>query len=147
MIKQKNAYMFTLDAIIAIIILAVVAALLLSTTTGQEPTTYIDHAAQDVINVLSNTKVSDVCDLETKECPNYQALQPLLEHTTPNQQTSLLELIDENIIRGVSSAEDMTAATQELLSNIIDEQRFGVSLAYTPQESNDLIELYNTQNP
>lgn len=145
---NKQAYIFTLDAIIAIIILSIAAVLLLTQLPSQQQDYLLDHAGQDVINLLSHTQTSDLCDTQeaTCNCPKYPDLEELVCHEAIQERnTSILELIGAHVIQEGTQPQQINNTIHELIreTNLVDE-RFGFSLLYTDPESNDPIELHTS---
>ncbi|MFH0875902.1 MAG: hypothetical protein V1859_08240 [archaeon] len=89
---NKKAYFFIMDAAVAALIL-VIGYMLISTTSISKPAQFYNkHVADDLMNVLSNTKVNDLCGLP---CTN-SGLQNIFDNNNvKNTNNTLLELFGE----------------------------------------------------
>lgn len=143
---NKKAYIFTLDAIIAIIILSIAAVLLLTQLPSQQTDYLLDHAGQDVINVLSHTQTTDLCNTQEEDCdcPNHPRLTELTcDESIEDKNTSILELIGAHLVQGGTPPQQINNTIHELIreTNLVDE-RFGFSLLYTAPGNDEPIELH-----
>ncbi|MBD3203748.1 hypothetical protein GF327_05605, partial [Candidatus Woesearchaeota archaeon] len=59
---KKRGYFFVLDALIAILILGVGFVLISSARPEKTPYIQSKHLSQDLMNVLSQTKINDLCE-------------------------------------------------------------------------------------
>lgn len=146
---NKKAYIFTLDAIFAIIILAVASTIILSQIPETQPDYYIDQKAQDALNLLSYTQTTDLCTIQEDncQCPNYQELQELVcSGAIEDKNQNILELIGEHLVRKSASQQEINDTVHELIreSNAV-EQQYGFSLLYTAPDNEQPIELYTTK--
>ena len=146
---MKKGYMFTLDAVFAIIVLIVGTTIVFLNMPVAGDDYYIDRMATDVINVLAHTQITDLCDIQADDCSceSYDALAALAcsEHLRRTDQ-SILELYSETILTGAHPQEAVNSSIQEIFvdKNVIDETRFGFAILYTTPESEEPLELYAT---
>ncbi len=153
---MKKGYVFTLDAAIAIFILMIGFALIYFQFAREGQTTYvIERLSQDVIGVLSHTRVSDICytSPENCRCPSYPKLTTLVcgsgdtESGLRSSDPTILEMFAEVIETGTRSGKDVEEAIHEIFvtNKVIDEKRFGFSVLYTNFEFPVTLELYNSE--
>ncbi len=94
---MKKGYFFLLDGLVAVLILTV-GFLLISSAHPDKPSTIFNkRAANDVANVLANTKIRDIC-VDSPSCSCTDAVVRDLYCTTGgimNKDNTLLELVGE----------------------------------------------------
>lgn len=152
--KNKKAYMFTVDLVIAIIALIIGLALLFYKFASVSKTIYFtEQISEDIIGVLAYTKTSDLCVNiwnDECDCPNYPNLEDVVcRELLHDKDTNLLSVMTEVIETGAYSGEEVKAIIREIFveKNVIDEKRFGFAILYTSLiTAPDVpLELYNTE--
>lgn len=154
---NRKGYVFTLDAVLALIIIIVSLAILLSQLPEPTEDYYTDNIPTDIVNVLAYTDVQDLCtDVGVPascECYQYEELEELAcSEFVKDPESSVLELISEFIVTGAPTRsgaplqEQVEEVIHEIFTtrNVIDEERFGYSLQYTFPGAGP-VELYNTE--
>jgi hypothetical protein len=153
-IPMKKGYIFTLDAIIAILILIIGLALLFYQFSRQNQQVYFtEHLSDDVIAVLEDTKISDLCINPAQNscsCPNYPKLSVLVCDNSPrlnDRNASILSMFAEVIETGTHTTDEVSAIIHEIFvtKKVIDTRRFGLSIMYTKMSMPSPLELYNTE--
>lgn len=150
---MKKGYMFTVDAILAILILSGSIVFILAHLTRPQTDYYIDRMPSDLIGVLSYTQTSDICNLggAASECscnPKYPITQQLVcSPLIRNRDVSMLELYSEVIYANVGGTSLVEDSIHEIFvtNNVMDERRFGFSILYTTPTSSAPLEIYNTE--
>jgi hypothetical protein len=149
---MKKGYIFTLDAIIAILILAIGLAILFYQFSRQNQAVYFtEQLSNDVVGVLEDTKLGDLCVNPAQAacgCPNYPRLAVLVCDDSPrlnDRNASILSMFAEVIETGTHTTEEVRETINEIFvtKNVIDTKRFGFSVMYT--KDGTPLELYNTE--
>ena len=138
--------MFTLDAVIAILVLIVGTSIVFMNLPSPQEDFYIDRAGIDVIGVLSQTLVSDLCTESPCGCGNYDALTELVCDYDVEFEQSILDLYAEHLARATAPRGLLWDSVQEIFidTDVIDERRFGLALLVTLPEASEPVELYAT---
>lgn len=152
---RKKGYVYVLDVVIAALLLLVGLALLFYGYPQKDYTPYFtDRLSEDIVGVLSETQITDLCDNPGQNigcsCPNYPELRDIVcTNLLHDTDASLLSLFSETIERGYAGEDKMKAIIKEIFvdKGVIDEKRFGFSIIYTSPSITNPSELYNTENP
>jgi hypothetical protein len=149
---NKKSYMFMLDAAIAIVMLIVgMAILFYSFYQENRPVYFADQLSDDIVGVLSNTKVDDLCmnlDEPGCICPKYSNLSLMVcSGTLKNVDTDVLSMLSEVIENGLFASTTVEKMIHEMFVDnyVIDEKRFGFALLYYSSSMGTSLELYNTE--
>jgi hypothetical protein len=152
---MKKGYVFTLDAIVAVIIL-IIGSMIIYYPFPQEKNTiyFTEQVSQDVMGVLEQVKVTELCSgdhLSGWTCNNYPILQQVL-NANPQLDvgdSSVLELFAEMIFTGTRGSNDVEEIIHEIFvtNQVIDERRLGFAVIYTDlaKPSPVPLEIYNTE--
>lgn len=154
---HKKGYMFTVDLTIAIIMLVIgISILFFRFASGNKTIYFTEQLSEDIIGVMSYTKINDLCNdvgESTCNCPHYINLTQIACSQSPciaslqDTDGTLLSMISEVITTGSCPGEIIEDAINEIFvaNNVIDEKRFGFALLYQGSSS-PLLELYNTES-
>jgi hypothetical protein len=150
---MKKGYMFTLDAAIAIFILIIGLSIVFFQYSKETQTLYItEHISEDIIGVLGQTNVSDLCSFNGGCSCLYQSLQysictqndPLLV----GYEGSVLSMFAVMIKSGTHTGDEVEDIIHDIFvhGNVIDEKRFGFAVLYTDVSlTTTPLEIYNTE--
>ena len=152
---NKKAYMFTLDLTIAIIILIVGVTILFYHFFASNRTIYFtEQLSEDIIGVLSYTKITDLCVNPGTtvgngcNCQNYPRLTAIVcTDKILDTDADLLSMMSEIIETGSFPGTDVKDLIREIFvtKNVIDERRFGFAILYWSSLYRHTLELYNTE--
>ncbi|MBN2459926.1 hypothetical protein JXB28_06600 [Candidatus Woesearchaeota archaeon] len=153
--KNKRAYLFTVDLVIAIIALIIGLALLFYKFSSVNKTIYFtEQISEDIIGVLAYTSTHDLClnldNTSTCTCPNYDELEQVVcGEYLQDKDTNLLSVMTELIETGAYSGDDVKAIINEIFveKRVIDSRRFGFAILYTSLiTAPDIpLELFNSE--
>ena len=144
--------MFILDATIAIIIIVVAATLLFyNFLRVDRPVYFTERISEDIIGVMSYTKLTDICvdlyDEDNCDCPKYPKIKDVAcSYKTTNKDSSVLSMLNEGVERAVLPDAEVEAIIKDIFvdKKIIDEKRFGFAILYTKPDTGETLEIYNS---
>jgi len=118
---NRNAFYFTIDAMLATLILSGGFLLIYSTTKNQPSDVLTIHLSEDILNLWSSTKITDLCyDDGSWNCPDNPELQDYLRSgDIINYNNTLIESLVEINVSKKSTAE---------LKDLLDELAFDSSI-------------------
>jgi hypothetical protein len=144
--------MFMLDAVLAIIMLIIGMTILFYNFYHENrPVYFADRLSDDVVGVLSNTQIKDLCinvDKPGCNCPKYSNLNLMVcSGTLKNVDTDILSMLSEVIENGLFASTIIEEMIHEIFvdKHVIDEKRFGFALLYWSSSMGISLELYNTE--
>ena len=152
---NKKGIIFTLDVTIAIIVLLIGLILIFYSFKPSSRTVYFtEQLSEDIIGVLSYTKVQDLCvnvgAATGCNCLNYPNLTNI--SCNPNLRSidgSILSVFSEVIERQMVNGTVVKGVIGEIFvtKNVIDKKRFGFAVLYLSRAAPSALELYNTEVP
>lgn len=144
-----KGYIFMTDLTLALIIAVIGLSILLVRVQEEDPTTIFitQQLSADVVNVLGETKMSDVCvNPATSSCNCRYASLTAVCSDVQNSDQSLLSVLSQMVEQGYPRVE-IENIIEELFvtTEVIDERRFGFSVIYDTPSASFPLELYNSE--
>jgi len=159
---MKKGQVFTLDVLIAIVIIIIGIAILFYLYPTKDTNYYnTERMSEDVISVLQETKLSDICvnpgntTSHGCRCQHYNTVQQLVcDESLINKDADILSFMTELIETRRVPSNMIHDMIKEIFveKGVIDEKRFGFAIIYTKPTNNltergYTYELYNTETP
>ncbi|HLP79235.1 MAG TPA: hypothetical protein VK158_01235 [Acidobacteriota bacterium] len=149
--SNKKGYLFTWDVVLAIVLLSIgILVLFYNYSASTRDTYFTEKLSEDILGVLSYTKVSDLCTIGGS-CPNYPKLEDLIASVQAadrdvNFDDDLLTFIAYLIETRIADGKDVKDLIHQIFvdNQVVDEKRFGFSVLYRTA-AGDVLDIYNTE--